>query len=216
VTLPQRPQQRPLRQRLFDTGVRQHLVRVEPSTRSLQNRKPVFLLQRRRKRRMRRLAVLGTRWLRRTRASASSGATNRLSAEPTRAAPASFIARPREMVSSATPLARPSSRSSSGRGPTNAPSSLFLNTRYLPVRPASHRGRYNNLSSAEMMTPTCVRRAQVNQGPATLWAPGPSALSLLLPPHRGGISRSKLYALLSTAYPIGLGKVSWLSSSALG
>ena len=177
-----RPPQRPLRQRLVDVvSGSQHLLRLVLPTRSMQNLLCLFLQRRRRAR----IPL----WVS---ASASCVPENAASAEPTRAAPASFIARPREMVSSATPLARPSSRSSSGRGPTNAPSSLFLNTRYLPVRPASHRGRYNNLSSAEMMTPTCVRRAQVNQGPATLWAPGPSALSLLLPPHRGGISRSKL------------------------
>jgi hypothetical protein len=99
------PPQRPLRQRLLDVGCRQHRARFVPSRRSLQNLPP-RLLQRRRllsspPRRSRRSR-------RRLRASAASSATNRLSAEPTRAAPASFIARPRGMVSSAIPLAKAS------------------------------------------------------------------------------------------------------------
>jgi len=73
-------------------------------------------------------------------------------------------------------------------------------TEYLRSHPASHRGRYksryksryNNLSSAEMMEPTCMHRGTRTQVPDNLWGPGRSALSPCLPPHRGGISRSKL------------------------
>jgi hypothetical protein len=68
------------------------------------------------------------------------------------------------------------------------------NTSHLipPHTEAVTRAATTTLVSAEMMEPTCMHRGTRTQIPDNLWGPGRSALSPCLPPHRGGISRSKL------------------------
>jgi hypothetical protein len=128
-----RPPQRPLRQRLVDVvSGSQHLLRLVLPTRSMQNLLCLFLQRRRRAR----IPL----WVS---ASASCVPENAASAEPTRAAPASFIARPREMVSSATPVAKPSSLwfssgigvpPSEARGETPRPHRVYATRLVTPVR----------------------------------------------------------------------------------
>jgi hypothetical protein len=82
------------------------------------------------------------------------------------------------------------------KGELSRPRLSSPTTEYLPSHPASHRAATRaattTLVSAEMMEPTCMHRGTRTQIPDNLWGPGRSALSPCLPPHRGGISRSKL------------------------